>query len=176
MQCASSPPGASQVDFQAKKMRNRFLAQFYVGHSGTKQFYATISRRLKSTISPCEKSSKRAYDCWHVACITVQIPLRILCITHKSKVWRHSTSNNSNFSTNGCRIFCRTTMSDVKLRQESIPHVFILWKSMWRAPGRRKAISLFGFDLLTIQKLSWEIYWGNKKHAESIPDAILRRT
>ena len=38
-------------------------------------------------------------------------------------------------------------MSDVKLRQESIPHVFIPWKSTWLA-GRPEARHVFFYTLI----------------------------
>ena len=44
---------------------------------------------------------------------------------------RHPTSIASNFADNNFEKKCRTTMSDVKLCQESIPHVFIAWKSLY---------------------------------------------
>ena len=45
---------------------------------------------------------------------------------------RHRTSIGSNFATNNFQKNSCTTMSDVKLCQETIPHVFIAWKSTYR--------------------------------------------
>ena len=70
----------------------------------------------------------------------------------------------------------RTTMSDVKLRQESIPHVFIAWKSTWLASWSTRSHLDFFYTLIfsgsltghQLQNLShvllivvqkWQFFW-----------------
>ena len=123
---------ALELISRLKNMRNRFLTQFYVRHSGATFFLKVISRKARADWSWRLPNSE--YQMISKGICTVIQPhfSQIPCMHPDTLEGRRPTSIGSNFAANNFQIFFRTTMSDVKLCQESIPHVFIAWKSLPR--------------------------------------------
>ena len=138
-------------------MRNRFLIQFYVGHSGARIFLKVISSKVRADWSWCLPNSKYQLILKRI-CTVIQQHFK--SIHPDTLEGRHRTSIGSNFATNNLQKNSCTTMSDVKLCQETIPHVFITWKSTYRELlkqtwGTFKILVLLGDSWICRGSASW---------------------
>ena len=121
---------ALELISRLKNMRNRFLAQFYFRHSGATFFLKVISRKARADWSWRLPNSE--YQMISKGICTVIQPhfSQIPCMHPDTLEGRRPTSISSSVAANNFQKKSCTTMSDVKLCQESIPHVFKAWNQL----------------------------------------------